>query len=113
MPSHALDQRLFERTNNLTDDNNTVLASPQDGIELIDNWLRVIEGNTATQLIEADLKELRNELTLNEPDADRVKGLLLNLADNTALVAQSRNVQEQTEGKLDNVAITLRTLAGL
>lgn len=113
MPSHALDQRLFEQTNNLTDDNNTVLASPQDGIELIDNWLRVIQGETSTQLIEADLKELRNELTLDEPDTDRVKGLLLNLADNTALVAQSRNVQEQTEGKLDDVAFTLRTLAGL
>lgn len=104
---------MFERTNNLTDDNNTVLASPQDGVELIDNWLRVIEGNTSTQLIEADLKDLRNELTLDEPNADRVKGLLLNLADNTALVAQSRNVQEQTEGKLDDVAFTLRTLAGL
>lgn len=104
---------MFERTNNLTDDNNTVLASPQDGIELITNWLRVIEGNTATQLIESDLKDLRDELTLDQPDADRVKGLLLNLADNTALVAQSRNVQEQTEGKLDDVAFTLRTLAGL
>ncbi|GAB2518837.1 hypothetical protein [Spirosoma aerophilum] len=113
MPSHALDQRLFERTSNLTDDNNTVLASPQDGVELIDNWLRVIDGNTATQLIEDDLRELRAELTSEAPDADRVKGFLLNLADNTALVAQSRNVQEQTEGKLDNVAFTLRTLAGL
>lgn len=113
MPSHALDQRLFERTNSLTDENDSILASPQDGVELIDNWLRVIAGDNSAQLVEEELKELRNELTLDEPDADRVRGLLLNLADNTALVAQSKNVQEQTANKLDNVAFTLRSLAGM
>jgi len=113
MPSHALDQRLFERTNSLTDENDSILASPQDGVELIDNWLRVIAGDTSTQLIEEQLKELRNELTLEEPDDDRVRGLLRDLGDNTALVAQSRNVQEPTAKKLDDLAFTLRSLAGM
>ncbi|AKD57651.1 hypothetical protein [Spirosoma radiotolerans] len=113
MPSHALDQRLFERTNSLTDENDSILASPQDGVELIDNWLRIIAGNTSTQIVEEELNELRSELMLDEPDADRVRSLLLNLADNTALVAQSKNVQEQTANKLDSVAFTLRSLAGM
>ncbi len=113
MPSHALDQRLFERTNSLASENESNSPSPQDGIELINGWLRVVAGNTSTQIIEEELKALRDELLLDEPDTDRVRELLLNLADNTALVAQSRNTQEQTEGKLDGVAFTLRTLAGL
>lgn len=113
MPSHALDQRLFERTNSLTDENDSILASPQDGVELIDNWLRVIAGDNSTQLIQEQLKDLRNELTLDEPDEDRVRGLLRDLGDNTALVAQGRNVQEQTANKLDNLAFTLRSLAGM
>lgn len=113
MPSHALDQRLFERTNSLTDENDSILASPQDGVDLIDNWLRVIAGDNSTQLIEEQLKELRNELTLEEPDDDRVRGLLRDLGDNTALIAQSRNVQEPTAKKLDDLAFTLRSLAGM
>jgi hypothetical protein len=113
MPSHALDQRLFERTNSLTDENGSVLVSPADGVELIDGWLRVIAGNTSTQLIEEKLHQLRDQLILDEPNGDLVRGLLLDLADNTALVAQSRNIQQQTEGKLDQVAVSLRTLAGL
>ncbi|GAB3798895.1 hypothetical protein GCM10028819_21010 [Spirosoma humi] len=113
MPSHALDQRLFEQTNSLTDENDSILGSPQDGVELIDNWLRVIAGDNSTQLIEEQLKELRNELTLDEPDDDRVRGLLRDLADNTALVAQSRHVQEPTANKLDDLAFSLRSLAGM
>ncbi|GAB2599812.1 hypothetical protein [Spirosoma areae] len=113
MPSHALDQRLFERTNSLTDDNGSVLASSSDGVELIDGWLRVIAGNTSTQPIEEKLNELRKQLTLDQPDADLIEGLLLDLADNTALLAQGSNVQEQTAGKLDTIAFSLRTLAGL
>jgi hypothetical protein len=113
MPSHALDQRLFERTNSLADEDGSITASPQDGIELIDGWLSVISGNTSTQIIEEELKELRSELTLDEPDTDRVQQLLLNLADNITLLGQSRNVQEQVTNKLDTIGFTLRTLAGL
>ena len=113
MPSHALDQRLFDRTNSLSDENDSILGSAQDGVDLIDNWLRVIAGDNSAQLVDEQLKELRNELTLDEPDGDRVRGLLRDLADNTALVAQSKNVQEQTANKLDDVAFTLRSLAGM
>lgn len=113
MPSHALDQRLFDRTNSLSNENDSILGSAQDGVELIDDWLRVIAGDNSTQLVEEQLKELQNELTVGEPDADRVRGLLRDLADNTALVAQSKNVQEQTAKKLDDLAFTLRSLAGM
>ncbi len=112
MPSHALDQRLFERTNSLTDENGSIVVSPSDGVELIDGWLRVIANHTSTQLIEEKLTLLREQLTSDQPDGDLVRGLLLDLADDTALIAQGRNTQEQTAGKLDEVAVSLRTLAG-
>lgn len=69
MPSHALDQRLFEKTNSLTDEQGQISASAADGVELIDGWLRVIAGNTSTQLIEEKLKQLRDQLTLDQPDS--------------------------------------------
>lgn len=113
MPSHALDQRLFDRTNSLTDENNSTSASSPARVDLIDGWLEVIEGNASTVIIEEKLKELRDQLKLNHPDPDRVRELLFSLADHTSQVAQGSNTKEQTAGDLENLATTLRKLAGL
>ncbi|UFH54279.1 hypothetical protein [Spirosoma sp. KNUC1025] len=113
MASHALDQRLFEQTASLTDEHNSISESSPNRVELIDNWLKVIEGSERTELIEGKLKELRDELKLNKPDVDRVRELLLSLADSTSLVAQGTHMQEQTASELEKLAMTLRKLAGL
>jgi hypothetical protein len=109
MASHALDQRLFEKTAHDLSDIGT--ASPADGVQLINGWLKVIEGNNSTESIEARLLELRGQLQVAKPDPDRIRDLLLTLADHTTQVAQSRNVQQQTSGKLENVATSLRLFA--
>lgn len=109
MPSHALDQRLFERTaNELT---SVETASPTDGAQLIDGWLKVIAGNNSTENIEARLRELRGQLLLAQPDPDRIKDLLLTVADHTSQLTQGRNIQEQTGRKLEDVATALRLFA--
>lgn len=109
MASHALDQRLFERTaDGLVD---VTSASPADGVQLINGWLKVIEGNASAEIIEGRLLELRGQLQFANPDPDRIRDLLLSLADHTSQVAQGRNVQEQTSGKLENVATALRNFA--
>lgn len=113
MASHALDQRLFEQTAALTDENNSVLASTPDRLNLIDGWLKVIAGNDRTELIEGKLQELRDQLKLNDPDPDRIRELLFSLAEHTSQVAQGSNMQEQTASELENLAMTLRKLAGL
>lgn len=113
MASHALDQRLFEQTATLTDENNTISNSTPDRLELIDGWLKVIAGNASAEIIEGKLKELRSELKLNHPDPDHVRELLFSLADHTSQVAQGSNTQEQTARELENLATTLRGLAGL
>ncbi len=109
MPSHALDQRLFERTSSGLEDVSS--ASPADGVQLINGWLKVVEGNTSATIIAEQLVQLRGQLQFATPDPDRIRDLLLSLADHTSQVAQGRNVQEQTSGKLENVATTLRNFA--
>lgn len=109
MASHALDQRLFERTANQLSSVET--ASPTDGAQIIDGWLKVIEGNQSTETIEARLRELRGQLQLAQPDPDRIRDLLLTIADHTSQLTQGRNIQEQTGQKLENVATALRLFA--
>lgn len=113
MVSHALDQRLFERTDSLTDEHNSILTSTPERVNLIDGWLKVVQGNERTELIEGKLQELRDQLQLNHPDPDRVRELLLSLADSTSLIAQGSHMQEQTVNKLEDLATTLRKLAGV
>lgn len=110
MASHALDQRLFEKTADSL--GNATIASPADGVQLINGWLKVIEGNNSTEFIEGRLLELRGQLQVAKPDPDRIRDLLLTLADHTSQVAQSRNTQEQTASKLEDVATSLRLFAG-
>ncbi len=110
MASHALDQRLFEQTANGLGDVST--ASPADGVQLINGWLKVIDGNASAEIIEGRLKELRGQLQLAQPDPDRIRELLMDIADHTSQVAQGRNIQEQTASKLENVATSLRLFAG-
>lgn len=111
MASHALDQRLFEQTASLTGENGTSTASATDGVQLINGWLKVIEGNTSVTVLEDRLTELRGQLQFAAPAPDRIRDLLLSIADHTSQVAQGSNVPEQTGGKLEKVATALRTLA--
>lgn len=110
MASHALDQRLFEKT--AADLSNVNAASPTDGVQLINGWLKVIDGNASAEIIEGRLLELRGQLQFAKPDPDRIRELLLSLAEHTSQVAQGRNVQKQTASKLEDVATSLRLFAG-
>lgn len=112
MASHALDQRLFDQTANIVDEHGSSTASPTDGVKLINGWLTVIEGNANTERVEAKLKELKGQLQFAKPDPDRIRELLLTLADHTSQLSQNTDTQEQTVNKLENVATSLRLLAG-
>ncbi len=112
MASHALDQRLFEQTASIVGEHDPSSASPTDGVQIINGWLKVIEGNASAEIIEGRLKELRGQLQFANPNPDRIRELLFSIADHTSQVAQGSNVQEQTAGKLENVATALRKFAG-
>lgn len=112
MASHALDQRLFEQTANIIDESGMATSSPIDGVQLINGWLAVLAGNSSVSIIEDRLTELRGQLQFATPDPDRIRELLLSVADHTSQIAQRSKVQEQTVGKLESVASALRKLAG-
>lgn len=113
MPSHALTQRLFDQTTSLLEKSNSTTDSSPKRVELIDGWLEVVNGEASTELIAEKLQELRDQLKLNHPDPDRVKELLFSLADSTSQIAQGSNTQEQMAGQLEDIATTLRRLAGV
>lgn len=112
MPSHALDQRLFEQIFSKIGAEDAEIPTPVDGVQLINGWLKVIEGaqTQRTANLEAQLIELRGQLQFARPDPDRIRDLLASLADNTTQIAQGSNVQEQTAGKLEKLATALRNL---
>lgn len=109
MASHALDQRLFEQTTEGLSSVST--ASPTDGVQLINGWLKVIEGNASAAIIEDRLKELRGQLQFAQPDPNQIRDLLLAVADHTSQLTQGRNIQQQTGRKLEDVATSLRLFA--
>ncbi|MFD2571077.1 hypothetical protein ACFSUS_10560 [Spirosoma soli] len=108
MPSHALDQRLFEQMFTTIGEGDASTAAPTDGIKLINGWLEVVQGTQRTAAIENQLIELRGQLQFANPDPDRIRDLLASLADNVTQITQGSNVQEQTIGKLEKLATALR-----
>ena len=112
MASHALDQRLFEQTDTIIGKQDPSATAPADGVQLINGWLKVIEGNANTERIESRLRELSGQLQFANPDPDRIRELLMSLADHTSQLTQGSAIQEQTVNKLENVATALRLFAG-
>ncbi len=111
MASHALDQRLFEQTANIIGEQGPSTSTPAAGVQLINGWLKVIEGNASTQRIETKLNDLKGQLQLAKPDPERIRELLMGLADHTSQLTQGIQMQEQTVNQLENVATSLRLFA--
>ena len=111
MASHALDQRLFQQTASVIGEHDPSSVSPIDGVQLINGWLKVIGGTANTERIETRLKELSGQLQLANPDPERIRELLMTLADHTSQLTQSGAIQEQTVNKLEDVATSLRLFA--
>lgn len=112
MPSHALDQRLFEQVFTKIGADDAQIPTPVDGVQLINGWLDVIQGaqTQRTATLEAQLIELRGQLQFAQPDPDRIRNLLASLADNTTQIAQGSHGQEQMVAKLEKLATALRNL---
>lgn len=111
MPSNALEQKIYNRTLETIQGADINAVSPQDGASLVDHWIKVVEGNNVTTMVEQRLRELKGQLQLANPDPERVRGLLLDVADHTAQIGQSRNVDENTATELEELATAIRQFA--
>lgn len=111
MPSNALEQKIMTRTLDTFQGSNVTDIAPQDGVFLVDNWIKVVEGSNIAAMVEQRLKELKGQLQLAKPDPERIRDILLNLADHTAQIGQSRNVDQNTATELEELATAIRQFA--
>ncbi|MGV3558308.1 hypothetical protein [Larkinella arboricola] len=91
MPSNALTQTAITATLNTlkSDTDAAVSVSSNDGVPVIDKWIKILqESRPATPVLD-QLMQLRSLLQMPSPDPDQVKRLLKDLADNTTQIVQS------------------------
>lgn len=83
-------------------------VSTVDGISLIDNWVTALRSdNSDAQLVASTLNELKQELQNGNPDTDRIKTILDDLATQTEEAARTAEDENLTQ-RLDNLAQGLR-----
>lgn len=109
MPSNALTQNAIRSTLSTLQTGNEVVISPDKGVSVIDNWIKVLQDSKPTSAVLDELMQLRSLLQMPNPDTDQVKQLLNNLADNTTQLAQS------SEGPwindLEQIVVALRNFS--
>ncbi len=111
MPSNALTQNAVTATLNTlqTTDDAAITASPNDGVSVIDKWIKVLqESRPATTVLE-QLMQLRSLLQMPNPDTDQLKRLLNDLADNTVQMSQSSEGPWINE--LEKIVVALRSFS--
>ena len=112
MPSNALTQTAITATLNTlqSDTDGAVSVSPNDGVSIIDKWVKILqESRSATPVLE-QLLQLRSLLQMPNPDPDQLKRLLNDLADNTTQIAQSSEGPWINE--LQQIALALQSFSG-
>lgn len=86
------------------------VASPQEGMSLITDWLSSIEDSQSAGDVMQPLTELRNELEGGAPDAVRLQEILTRLANTTEELAVTG--EGDLPSRLTTLATALRNFAG-
>ncbi|RIV17379.1 hypothetical protein DYU11_32335 [Fibrisoma montanum] len=89
-------------------------TTPKEGVQLIDEWLNVLENNglDSTDAIVDILEELRAQLdpqAVEQPNTGRITSLLQDLIDQTQQVARSAEASAE-EVELQQLIATLESL---
>lgn len=89
-------------------------TTPKDGVQLIDEWLNVLENNglDSTDAIVDILEDLRAQLdpqAVEQPNTERITSLLQDLIDQTQQVARSAEASAE-EVELQQLVATLENL---
>lgn len=108
MGSNILEERMLEDTLSLFRDGNQSGVSPAQGVMLIDGWLQALEGDSALDSLEGQLNELRRELQAAQPNSQRIRELMMNLADTAQQAAEGPNAEGTWTGGLVSLSKILR-----
>lgn len=108
--SNILEERMLQDTLGLFRDGNLEAVSSTQGVMLIDGWLQALQGDTNLGSLETNLTDLRNELQAHQPNRERVRELLMTLADETQQIAEGPNAEGTWTGGLESLSKFLRDL---
>ncbi len=96
---HMLDQTLDAFTNG-----SPSAIAPAQASALIDGWLKALQGDPNVDTIKQALQSLHDQLQRAQPDADRIRELLLDMAGRAADIAQGPNAEGTWTGKLERLS---------
>lgn len=108
MGTNILEERMLEDTLTTFRDAHQTGVSPAQGVMLIDGWLQALQGDANLDQLEGQLNELRAELQVSQPNSQRIRELLENLADQAQQVAEGPNAEGTWTGGLESMAKILR-----
>ncbi|UHG92201.1 hypothetical protein [Spirosoma oryzicola] len=111
MGSNILEERMLQDTLGVFRDDSQSSVTPAQGVMLIDGWLQALQGDPNLEQLEAELTELRNELQSGQPNEQRVRELMLSLADKTQAIAEGPNAEGTWTGGLESLSKILRNFS--
>lgn len=79
-------------------------VSPAQGTALIEGWISALQGDPNVAEIKQSLRELNDQLQAAQPDADRIRTLLTDMATRAADIAQGPNAEGTWTGKLERLS---------
>ncbi|WP_266363874.1 hypothetical protein [Tellurirhabdus rosea] len=109
MPSNSLTRNALNGTLNTLQTADVDNMAPREGVNLIDDWLKVLQDSHQASSVTNNLMQLRSLLQMPNPPSDQLKYLLANLADQTGSLSQSLGGGYTNE--LDELALALRTFS--
>jgi hypothetical protein len=109
MGSNILEERMLQDTLGTLRHENESTISPAQGVMLIDGWLQALQGEPNLNQLEVDLNELRVELQGAQPNDQRIRELMLSLADKTQSVAEGPYAEGTWTGGLESLSKILRS----
>ena len=87
------------------------ILSPDQGQLLLEGWLNALRGDAGTERIQSELEDLRDHLRSDDPDPEKIRRLLLNMATHTSTLADQPSVGEPTADQLRQLANALRNFS--
>ncbi|GAB4033906.1 hypothetical protein [Spirosoma gilvum] len=88
--------------------NDSQAITPEQGITLIDGWLKALQGDFNMGQLTGQLTELRTALQASSLDASYIRQLMASLADKAQAIAEDADSEGTWTGGLESLAKILR-----
>ena len=101
---------LDKTTLKLVDDSHVL--TPEEGVEIIDQWITPLSDSENTKPIADDLQKLKSLLLSEQVDREAVTAQLSKLADQLSLLAPETGSEGEMPSLIEGLASALRLAAG-